>query len=537
MAHSDNQENALRAPQVCSHCKSIKKGCDKKLPSCSQCIKRRAICRYGELEEPRRSGSEATTSRAASPLGINQRLASTWGSIPRSLKSRLCPSLRLSLLLMSSLSEVFPSNTLDPRVSQEFTTTDSVMASQVSQIIRVEGKHLEEILLNYFESIHLWLPIISRKRFHDRYTHFQTAPTADFSILLLAMRLITQHPSTDPEMEQDREVLYLATKTLFAQVQAFVPFSLHLVQAGVILSHYEHAHGMIEAAYVTIGTTARMAFAMGLHNKPCSAEVEGSDAWLEDEEALSTWWGLVICDRVISCNPRMNGRPLATRPIRENDYLPLEPEEMDRGGSFSQPTFRYFVSATSLPGVGSFGREAQATYLYDRVRYSIETGESVVCKLYQLGRDLQGLLAAVMEQLDGRWGIYCGATQMLITGLYMLHQSAHGQMPDSDTPANYKQTIEAALSTLTRMVIDISYAFNRESQTFNVDILPPGVAHIVRCAQHHILTAEDFHDQRWLEDFEQLRRMLSYFNRRWVVAGLELHRLNETVEMTMAMHI
>lgn len=92
-------------------------------------------------------------------------------------------------------------------------------------------------------------------------------------------------------------------------------------------------------------------------------------------------------------------------------------------------------------------------------------------------------------------------------------------MPDSDTPANYKQTIEAALSTLTRMVIDISYAFNRESQTFNVDILPPGVAHIVRCAQHHILTAEDFHDQRWLEDFEQLRRMLSYFNRRWVVAG------------------
>lgn len=202
---------------------------------------------------------------------------------------------------MSSLSEVFPSNTLDPRVSQEFTTTDSVMASQVSQIIRVEGKHLEEILLNYFESIHLWLPIISRKRFHDRYTHFQTAPTADFSILLLAMRLITQHPSTDPEMEQDREVLYLATKTLFAQVQAFVPFSLHLVQAGVILSHYEHAHGMIEAAYVTIGTTARMAFAMGLHNKPCSAEVEGSDAWLEDEEALSTWWGLVICDRYEAC--------------------------------------------------------------------------------------------------------------------------------------------------------------------------------------------------------------------------------------------
>ncbi len=202
---------------------------------------------------------------------------------------------------MSSLSDVFPANSLDTKTAQKFSTTDSVMSSQVSQIIRIEGRYLEDILLSYFESIHLWLPIISRKRFNDRYSHFQNAPTADFSILLLTMRLMTQHPSTDPELDQDREVLYLATKTLAAQAQAFIPFSMYLVQAGVILSHYELAHGMIEAAYVTVGTTARMAFALGLHNKPCSVELQGSDAWLEDEEALNTWWGLLICDRYDSC--------------------------------------------------------------------------------------------------------------------------------------------------------------------------------------------------------------------------------------------
>lgn len=202
---------------------------------------------------------------------------------------------------MNSLSEVLPSNVLNPKSTLNFTTTDSVIASQVAQIIRIEGKHLEETLLNYFESIHLWLPIMSRKRFQNQYTEFQTTPSADFAIRLLTMRLITQHPSTDSEVDQDRDVLYLATKTLFAQVQAFIPSSMHLVQAGVILSHYEHAHGMIEAAYVTIGTTARIAYALGLHNKPCSAEVEGSDTWLEDEEALSTWWGLVICDRYETC--------------------------------------------------------------------------------------------------------------------------------------------------------------------------------------------------------------------------------------------
>lgn len=259
------------------------------------------MCRYGEPEEARRSGSEATASRTASPLRINQRLAPTWTSIPRSLRTGLCPCLQLSLLLINSLSEVLPSNVLDSKSTLNFTTTDSVIASQVAQIIRVEGKHLEEILLNYFESIHLWLPIMSRKRFQDQYTEFQTTPSADFAIRLLTMSLITQHPSTESEVDQNRNVLYLATKTLFAQVQAFIPLSMHLVQAGVILSHYEHAHGMIEAAYVTVGTTARMAYALGLHNKPCSAEVERSDTWLEDEEALSTWWGLVICDRYETC--------------------------------------------------------------------------------------------------------------------------------------------------------------------------------------------------------------------------------------------
>lgn len=197
---------------------------------------------------------------------------------------------------MSSLSEVFP-NALDPKIAHEFTTTDSVLHSQVMQIIRMERKHLEEILSNFFDTIHPWLPIISRKRFHDRYTLFQVSPAADFSLLLLAMRLITQHPSTDPDLDQDREALHLATKTLFGQVQALIPSSLYLMQAGIILSNYEHAHGMIEAAYITIGTTARIAHALGMHHKSCSAEIQGSDPWLEDEEALSTWWGLVICDR------------------------------------------------------------------------------------------------------------------------------------------------------------------------------------------------------------------------------------------------
>jgi hypothetical protein len=118
--------------------------------------------------------------------------------------------------------------------------------------------------------------------------------------------------------------------------------------------------------------------------------------------------------RTISLDSQMSGRPLATRPIRDNDYLPMEPDEMDVVSEFTNPKTRYFVSALNLSGIGSFGREAQATYLYDKVRLTIDAGKSGVYYLYPLGRQLQTLLSTVMEQVAGRWGVYCGATQMLI---------------------------------------------------------------------------------------------------------------------------
>jgi hypothetical protein len=115
----------------------------------------------------------------------------------------------------------------------------------------------------------------------------------------------------------------------------------------------------------------------------------------------------------------MRGRPLATRYIRDDDYLPLESDDLDEStADILDPTFRYFVSATSLPGVGSFGRQAQATYLLDKVlqRVDVEAlDETTWWELYHLDRELQALLSIIMEQASGKWGVYCGATSMTIT--------------------------------------------------------------------------------------------------------------------------
>jgi hypothetical protein len=89
--------------------------------------------------------------------------------------------------------------------------------------------------------------------------------------------------------------------------------------------------------------------------------------------------------------------------------------------------------------------------------------------------------------------------------------------PDLDPRSDSKEHISATLNTLTRMVIDISYGFNLHP--INVEVLAPACRHIVRCAQQHIATSNDFNNPQWQEDLHQLKLTLGYFNRRWDIGG------------------
>jgi tRNA(Leu) C34 or U34 (ribose-2'-O)-methylase TrmL len=78
------------------------------------------------------------------------------------------------------------------------------------------------------------------------------------------------------------------------------------------------------------------------------------------------------------------------------------------------PQYRYFVSATTLPNVGTFGRECQAVYILGKVRTAVQDVDFNQDKLMTLGREMQGLLSTVMNQTAGRWSHYSGATKNLI---------------------------------------------------------------------------------------------------------------------------
>lgn len=107
---------------------------------------------------------------------------------------------------------------------------------------------------------------------------------------------------------------------------------------------------------------------------------------------------------------------------------------------------------------------------------------------------------------------------MVFSALYILHQKVLFR-PEIGLHPDCLEIAHVTLNTITRMVIDISFAFNVESKNLDLDILSPTIAHIARSAQQHIIMGGDFQSEQWLKDFEELRKMLKFFNQRWLMAG------------------
>ena len=99
--------------------------------------------------------------------------------------------------------------------------------------------------------------------------------------------------------DNDLQTMYLTTKMLFAHAQAYISTSTSLIQASLLIATYEYGHGLIEAAYISIGTCARMGYAAGFHKGQFGRSSLRCQSWptLKDEEEHNLWWGIIICER------------------------------------------------------------------------------------------------------------------------------------------------------------------------------------------------------------------------------------------------
>lgn len=154
---------------------------------------------------------------------------------------------------------------------------------------------IDAMKTRYFESVHTWMPIVSKIRLNRLVQRAGGHVKADIALLLLCMKLVQAVPH---EQQTEPSELYIMAKQFNSELELKGLLTLRMVQAGLLLSVYELGHGIFPAAFTTISHCARQGVSLGLHNKSATQFLGGSRSWVEWEERQRVWWMVMILDRL-----------------------------------------------------------------------------------------------------------------------------------------------------------------------------------------------------------------------------------------------
>lgn len=147
---------------------------------------------------------------------------------------------------------------------------------------------------DYFDTVHSYLPIISKRLFYQHLLNPLSTPGPDAVLLFLSMKLVMSVPLK--AHDATRIPLYKFTKSLHHAVEGSGFPSIHVLQAGILIAFYELSHAIYPAALFSISTCSRYANLFGLDERSLRQRATSRD-WLEEEEKRRAWWALVILDR------------------------------------------------------------------------------------------------------------------------------------------------------------------------------------------------------------------------------------------------
>ncbi|KAH9907524.1 hypothetical protein F4778DRAFT_545186 [Xylariomycetidae sp. FL2044] len=496
--------NPQKAGNVCVNCKARKKRCDKTLPKCRYCAEHQIPCTYQSLPE-----------RRVSTVGPRQ--------VETEEVGRRDPVTSSPWRSLDDFSERVLSGVLtNPHTAEE------ALCRQISRLLEATGLYLDEISVRYFETIHNYNPIISRPRFHSHLISFGARSRADFGLLLLCMGLLTHYSRTDrpsepPLKSVDDTSLYLATKSLVAQAQTlYTPPTIHLIQASILLSVYEYAQDRPEVAFVSIGACARMAHAARLKSPSASKitsapavggsapTVGGSEAdWKSDEEQISTWWGIMIYERIFLCDQNVIDQPLGSA-ILAHSRLPLESYIVERDNRAAAPSSIMTVGdiLNSEVFIGGFGMAAQVAWLCDGVirGLSISVRDQRLTYLRDCDMKLQSCLAiALQHRVPEAHGSFCVAIVLAIRSLFLLHLHIIDEEDQAQVPASADKS-RAALDTLAKMAADISM-FHENTPCGRLHSSPPNGVYLFGLALNHLISKEGVAPEAQSKLISSLRRL------------------------------
>ncbi|KAL6905137.1 hypothetical protein GGI43DRAFT_398969 [Trichoderma evansii] len=315
---SAETERSGLAPNACASCKMRKRRCDKKLPRCLECAKKRRRCDYDYVKRGSMLASEQSDSFQEDDVS-SQPIASTTNKYA-------LPSSNLSALFFLD-PPVFRNHNID--TPKALARLPSYIAGQLGS-----SQQHEEIGSRFFNTIHAWLPMVSRKRFHEdlRIHSENLGASADLAFLLLGMKLMTwQPPSEDdvsPEKQTARTSTYIETKRFGFELEASGVFSLRILQGLLLVALYEVGHAIYPAAFMSIAACVRYAHALGI--QPGGLQrLKLPLTWVEEEERKRVWWAAFLLDRFVSLS--CPGCPATIDEPEPEDPLPTDDALWDEG--------------------------------------------------------------------------------------------------------------------------------------------------------------------------------------------------------------
>ncbi|RXG50228.1 hypothetical protein VDGE_30759 [Verticillium dahliae] len=141
-----------------------------------------------------------------------------------------------------------------------------------------EPAEIQQTINEYFVTIHLWLPIISKSRMQNGHSLLEGG--SDLAMLFLAVKLVTTVPI--PSVAAADHYIYLTAKRFVLSLEHGGVPSIMVLQSMVLIAIYEYSHGIYPAAWTTIGGCARQ------HGSSLkSVDGPGGRSWFLTESSAS----------------------------------------------------------------------------------------------------------------------------------------------------------------------------------------------------------------------------------------------------------
>ncbi|KAH7343130.1 hypothetical protein BKA66DRAFT_479116 [Pyrenochaeta sp. MPI-SDFR-AT-0127] len=547
------------ALQACRACKQGKRRCDKRLPECSLCQRTGRKCNYADPPASSDPVAELAAMRArlddleeriaiasnhslddnptypstlSSHNGLDQfdTETSTWDNIGsyRLSSTASFPRKRFPTALFLDIDCFILSG-------MQYSMPSISMPMEVLAIL-TEGDVVIETSREYFNTIHSWMPIISKKRM-DLGIPAQN-PGPDLAMLFLSMKLITT-----PVHTVQVDSLYRLAKGFLTDLECHGVVSLLCLQATVLVALYEYSHAIYPGASMTIGVCTRYAELLGISCRGNDMQCLGqSTTWTEVEEKRRVWWAIFILDRLISMG---NRRPCSLSGPSLEAKLPVDDEIWD-SGNYSHARIST-ISASYQMSQSPFARLCQAATYLDRalslVQANVPIGSNIV-KITALAEEVRHFCITV----DSPTGTYQDATFIALLSARCVARSALFVLLDKYTcpeqlreepgyviSAKAKMETELEMQTYAANIVqqvsmDVSMLADEISAVTNLDIesrLSPFVTHVVYCtiATFHWYSGENGSEEYQI-NADKLDAFLGKINLRWRLAG-EYHALGK----------